>query len=97
MSGNTSCLPSGSRDYFFFLGSGALEVWLVTNVFTRANSFWKPVVKSLVPYSNRTTKLKVKNRKRTTQKMVRSNAMADTVTYSRSTVNGAETGAKVPI
>jgi len=79
--------PSLERYGFFFSGAG-LDVWLVTNVFSRSNSFLNPGTKSLVPYSNNTTKLKVKNKNKATQKVVRSRAMAATLTYSVSSVNG---------
>src|SRR4029077_10278858 len=79
---------------YFFFGSGALLVWLVTNVFSRLNSFLNPGTKSLVPYSKRTTKLKVKNTNKATQKSVRIRAMAVTVTYSSSAVNVADGNVK---
>jgi hypothetical protein len=82
---------------YFFFGSGFVEVWLMTNDFTRLNSFLNPGTKSLVPYSKRTTKLKVKNRNRTTQKIVRSNCMAETVTYSCCMVNVPRNGGQVRV
>ena len=63
---------------FFFFGSVVFDAWFMTKVLSRANSFWNPGTKSLVPYSNKTTKLNVKNKKRAIQKMLRNNAMAAT-------------------
>src|SRR2546421_9062190 len=69
---------NSSSDYFF--GFSALPTCFRTNAFTRLNSFWNPLVKSCVPYSNRTTKQKVKKTKRATQKIPRSKDMAASLT-----------------
>ena len=59
--------PGYGLSLFFFAGCAAS----FTKVVTRANSFLKPGTKSLVPYSNKTTKLKVKNTNSRTQNKVR--------------------------
>ena len=66
-------------------------------VFTRSNSFWNPLTKSCVPYSNSTTKQKVKNTNRTSQKRPRSNPMGLMVTYSPAEVNEAEEAPNFPL
>ena len=50
-------------------------VSFTTKDFTRAHSFFTPLAKSRGPYSNSTTKLKVKTMKRTNQKNPRRSAM----------------------
>ena len=53
-----------------------------------ANSFLKPGTKSLVPYSNRTTKLKVKNTNSSNQNKLRMRPTRATLTYWLPAVNG---------
>ena len=64
----------------YFFGFSALPTCFKTNVFTRLNSFWNPLVKSCVPYSNRTTKQNVKKINRAIQNIPRNNAMAASLT-----------------
>ncbi len=59
----------------FFFVFPIPSVCFTTNDFTRAYSFRTPLAKSRGPYSNSTTKQKVKTMKRANQKSPRSNAM----------------------
>ena len=70
-------LPRGAPvpDQRFFFFSPIPSVCFTTNDFTRAYSFCTPLAKSRGPYSNSTTKQKVKRMKRPNQKSPRSSAM----------------------
>src|SRR5205823_3210364 len=73
------------RGYFF--GFSALPTCFITNILTRLNSFWNPLVKSCVPYSKRTTKQNVKKINRTIQNIPRNSDMAASLTEAEFWVN----------
>ena len=67
--------PPRLCDQRLFFGFSIFPVCLSTKDFTRAHSFLTPLAKSRGPYSNSTTKLKVKTMNRTNQKNPRRSAM----------------------
>src|SRR5437762_6435929 len=66
-------------------------VCFTTKDFTRAHSFLTALAKSRGPYSNSTTKLKVKTMNRTNQK-TRAEAPCNRVAASNRAINGTATG-----
>jgi len=89
--GRFGCGSAPLGDQRLFFGFSIFPVCLSTKDFTRAHSFLTPLAKSRGPYSNSTTKLKVKTMNRTNQKNPRRSAIQQGSRF-KPAINGTATG-----